>query len=240
MMFGVKPAGTVAYMGGVWALPEDFTWSWGQMIQHNQEYVVKDNEYIYYDRARVSFHSFARNHIVSRMQGDWLLQLDTDIRFEPDLLARILQRIERYEDMDVQVLSGVYVAKGPPHHPIVYTKKDDGFAPIGQWGNEDSQCSDEPQLYEIAGAGGGVLWIKHDVFNKIYDELKEEPFSIIPPFSEDLSFFKRLEKLKIKAYFDPSIQVEHLGVRGYTLSDLDTKRINLDDKVNVQGLACKR
>ena len=85
-----KTIGTVGYMGGIMAIPEPFMWSWSQMVQFNSEVLPQ----IHYTRARMSLHSAARNELYAQMQGDWLLQLDTDLVFDPDFVARMVRMFD--------------------------------------------------------------------------------------------------------------------------------------------------
>ena len=105
MLLGRKVIGTVAFMGGVPAVLTDFARSWGKMIQYTMEFGCDANETIYLDDAPVSFHSWARNSLVDRMLGDWLFMMDTDHAFEPDLLVRMLHRMNEFK---MDVLVGVY------------------------------------------------------------------------------------------------------------------------------------
>src|SRR5262245_49717955 len=113
-MIGRKAIGTVGYLGGLMSVPEEFNWAWGQMIQYNSEYLAESNEYVHMARAKVSYHAAARNSLVDQMLGDWLLQLDTDHKFDPDMLARMLFQMDRHQ---VDVLTAVYVSKSYPHFP---------------------------------------------------------------------------------------------------------------------------
>ena len=56
----MKHIGSVAYMGGIWAKPEEFDWSWTQMLCFNYEHLGP----IHYDRARLTN---------SMHNGRWLL-----------------------------------------------------------------------------------------------------------------------------------------------------------------------
>lgn len=219
MLYGKRILGTVAYMGGVMTIPERFTWSWGQMVQWNSEYFCNPGEIVWYDRATMSYHSAARNSIVDKMRGDWLLMLDTDHSFEPDICARMLNIMD---DADIDVLTGIYQYKNPPYAPVVYRKVGDGFATVGDW-------SDGLTAFEIGSAGGGCLLVRKHVYDRIRDELDEGPFDIDHPYSEDHSFFRRLDKLGIKAYCTPKIQCHHLEVREIGLEDYDRDGVSLSE-----------
>ena len=209
MLIGKKVKGAIAYMGGVFALPEPFVWSWSQMVEYNADYLVNPNDRIHYERATASYHSFARNTLVQKMQGDWLLMLDTDHVFDPDIAVRMLDRMDKW---NIDVLVGMYQYKTPPHSPVLYLKKGNAFEMLGKWDKK-------ADVIEVGSAGAGCLLVKKTVFERIKNELKQEPFDILPPFSEDHSFFKRLHKLKIPAYCDPTIECHHLMMKKISLED---------------------
>ena len=214
MLLGRHVIGTVAYMGGVPSLPEPFVWCWTQMIEYNSEYLVQPNERIHYDRATISFHSMARNQLVSQMQGDWLLMLDIDMTFEPDICARLLLHLERD---GADAVTGVYVFKGPLHSPVLYTSDGkSGLAPIGDW---DRPQNAEAYLMPIESAGAGCLMVRRSVLDQIAADSKSGPFDIEPPYGEDHSFFRRLKKSGCKAYASPTIRCGHLAWRAWTLDD---------------------
>lgn len=201
--------GTVAYLGGLPATLEAFTWAWGQLIQYNSEYLCGPGEYVHYDKATVSFHSFARNSLVERFLGDWLLMLDTDHAPEPDLAVRLVTWLGKTE---VDVLGGVYCHRTPPNSPVLYQWNEDGtgLEPIGDW-------SRDVPVMQVGSSGAGALLVRRSVYDRIRDELKCGPFDIIPPFGEDHSFFKRCRQLKIPVYAALAVEARHLEVRAFGL-----------------------
>lgn len=210
--------GTVGYMGGVPTVGEYFAWSLANMIQYNCEYLVGPNTGIYYDRALTSFHANARNDMVKRMRGDWLLQLDTDHLFEPDLLARLLLRMEKY---GVDVVTGLYTYKEPPYAPVLYHfTEDKRIAPLGSWDKE-------ADIFQVDSAGAGCLLAKRSVFEKILAQTGEWPFDCRLGLTEDHSFFVRLKECDIKAYCVPSVECHHVRPQALSIQDYDTRRIVL-------------
>ena len=226
-VMGKKPIGTVAYMGGVMAVPEAFCWSFAQMVQYNTEYLCNPGEIVHYERATVSYHSYARNNICERVRGDWVLMLDCDHTFDPDILARMVNQMNTH---NIDVLTAMYQYKKHPHNPVLYSwdKEDKNLELIGKW-------DESARLFEIGSAGGGTLLIKKSVINRIKRELGENPFDIIHPYSEDNSFFKRLKTLGIKAYCDPNIISNHLLVKELSMEDYDTSELTFSEKTNVEG-----
>lgn len=227
MLLANKVVGTVGYLGGIMTVPESFCWAWGQLVQYCNEYAVEPGQLIHWDHATVSYHSFARNQLVARFLGEWLLMLDTDHIFEPNIVVRLLHRMQTY---NLDVVTGIYQYKGPPYSPVLYTwdDKQENFLPLGAW-------DPEQPLFQVAAAGAGCLLVRRSVFDRIKTELHEGPFDIIPPCSEDLSFFKRLQRLGIPVFCDSRIEVNHLHLQPITLEDYDTRTIELAERQVVEG-----
>jgi len=207
MLTRKKTIGTVGYMGGVMALPEPFVYSWTQMIEFNQDALCQEDQQIHYTRTQYSLHSAARNDLVERMRGDWLLQLDTDIVFDPDFCARLVRVMEVY---NLDIVTGVYPYKSNPGVPTLYRHNSE----IGR--HDPIAVPEEAmgmEVFEVDSAGGGCLLVKRSVFARILNELKQHPFEMIPPMGEDHSFFARARKLAIKAHCAWQVQAAHLGFK---------------------------
>lgn len=193
------PIGTVARM---WAdsTYSSFTDSLVELLSFSNLSLCRPGEYIHYDKATVSWHEQGRNELVSNFLGDWLLMLDTDHVFAPDLLVRLLEFSKKY---NARVISGAYTYKFYPHAPVANLwLPDNSVAPILDW-NRDKE------VLEVGPVGGGCLLIHRDVFDKIHEKLNEEPFSIIRGLSEDYSFCKRCQLLGIPVFWAPRVQCHH-------------------------------
>ena len=261
-MYGRKPKGTVAYMGGIPAVYEPFCWAWGQLIQYNEEFLCNDKEYIHYYRATFSDHAPARNSIVKSSLGDWLFMLDTDHIFEPDILHRLLRSME---ELDLDVITGIYQFKKHPFSPVIYKWEDDNeeqdekevvklvekILPNQKEENKLSRPKKDitnfPQaiagwdksvkLMRIGSTGAGCLLVKQKVFDRIKIELNEEPFSRIKSFSEDHSFFYRLKQLDIKVFCDMRVQCKHVILKEIDLEDYDEENVDKAEPKPVDGFA---
>jgi len=200
--------GTIGYMGGVMAVPEPFCCSWGNLCVYSEAALCGENEHIHFDRAKVSLHDFARHELIRRMQGDWVLMLDTDLSFEPDFAARL---VRLFEVNQLDVLCGIYSYKVPPHYPVLYqhNPETNRVEIMADW---DPQA----QLQSVDSAGAGCLLIRRRILERITSELKENPFDRYGTKGEDHSFFDRLRKLGITAWCAPHVEADHLefwGVR---------------------------
>jgi len=231
MIRGTRTNGTISHMPlGVRGL-EDFHWAWTQMLQYNADYLVAPGERIHYTMASVTYHSYARNHLVDHMQGDWLLMLDTDHTFEPDLAARLLARMIEHQ---VDVLTGLYCSRHPPYHPVLMTRVGDQVQWLGDW---DRHPAHPTLLMPIGSAGAGCLLVHRRVFDRIRADLNENPFEIRKCFSEDNSFFDRLHQLGIPAYCCPAIEAPHLRTVPVRLADYHPDPTLIGPRIPIEGLA---
>lgn len=231
MPFGYKAIGTVAYMGGVPAVLEPFCWAWGQMIQHNQERLCSGPDFVHYDRAAMSDHAPARNSLVGRFLGDWLIQMDTDHRFDPDIVSRMV----RYANANaIDVLSAVYYTKGQPHVPVLFEWVDIGGRPglqhLAVW-------DPKVRVLPIGSAGGGCLFIRRKVFDALALAYPGEgAFDRIKPFSEDHSLFVRCKEQGIKCYAAMAVETQHLRIAEVTGADFDAAAGPVSELFPVEAL----
>jgi glycosyltransferase involved in cell wall biosynthesis len=216
-----RAIGTVAYMGGIQATLEPFTWAWGDLREFTREALCAPDEYVYADRARHSLHDKARNELCQRMVGDWLFMLDCDLTFEPDICAHLVTLMYKY---DLDVVSGLYPYKNNPTLPILshWNAERLKYEPIIAW-------DESRDLFEFGAGGGGILLIRRRVFETIHARLRQEPFARIwdeeiqTTAGEDFSFFERLRVLGIKAHCAWRTQAGHLDFQSKML---DMKNLN--------------
>jgi hypothetical protein len=202
----IKPniIGTIGYMGGTPFNHENFTWCWGELVKYTTMYFARRDEEVHIVKATASYHEAARNELVSKMMGDWLLMLDMDHEYEPDLVVRMLDRMNR---ANVDAVTGFYVKRNPPHLPLLYSRNKSGnpndpWQQLASWNPPNASA-------KVDGCGAGCLLVKRTVYERCIREFGP-PFSVEPPYSEDISFCRRLSKMGVQILCDPRIQYRHL------------------------------
>jgi len=181
-----------------------FTNSLVQMLLYSQHALCGKHEYIHYNRARASYHELGRTQLVDEMEGDMLLQLDSDHQFQPDLLERLLYFKQREK---ARVISGIYCYKMPPYGPVANIWGDKGqVIPLGAW-------HPDTEILQVGPVGAGCLLTDRDVFDEIKRTLRQAPFHIIQGLSEDYSFAKRCHQLKIPIHLAMKVECHHLAPR---------------------------
>lgn len=216
MLHNKRVIGTIGIMAGLPCNLEEFSWSYGNLIDYSNHYVCGPQERIELVKSAHSFHILARNQMADAMEGEWLLQLDMDHSFEPDLLARLLNLMNKYDrpDYRVGVVGGLYLHKQPPYNPTIwqFTGQEDQTVPILNW--------PEGEVLEVGVIGTGALLVKRWVFDRIEKELGEKPFSVSEYkglVGEDFAFARRCRKLGIPMLVDPRIEGHHAKVTRLTV-----------------------
>lgn len=139
---------------------------------------------------------------------DWLLFLDSDMRFPADTILRLLSH-------QAPFVAANYTTRRAPAEPVAFKR-------IGTleklWTDEDSTG-----LEECAACGLGVALIHREVFEKM-----EKPWFLIPylaeqdgNWGEDVWFCNQARKagFPIQIDHDLSKEVTHIGLREYDYQD---------------------
>lgn len=229
---GKRALGTVGYIGSSIGL-DQFYWSLIQLVQFNYEVLCPEGFYVHVDRSLASGQMNARNELVGNMQGDWLLQIDSDHEFDPDTLMRMLQY---FEGQKLDVLVGCYVFKHEPFNPVLFKHVGGEYKAMIEWGTEEMPRS-SIRLLPIDAAGAGALLVRRSVFDRIHKEFGQMPFSKFPPyFTDDFAFFERCRRLGIKSWAAPLIDFGHLRVQSVGLRDYDSTGLPTPITVHEQAL----
>jgi GT2 family glycosyltransferase len=148
----------------------------------------------------------ARNDLAKKAVAcgaDFVLWIDSDMVFSPDLLQRLMEHMKNPE---IDMVSGLYFRRVAPYTPVLYDKLE-----ITEERCEHTEFDQIPvKPFEVGGCGfGGVLMrtsLIYDVALKFGDM-----FAPIKGVGEDLSFCWRARQLGHKVICDPSITLGHVG-----------------------------
>ena len=156
----------------------------------------------------------ARNQLVkyAREKGgyDYVLWLDSDMTFEPDLLDRMLDDIEGKETgKKLQAVTGLCFGRRPPFNPCIYKEldvKQDGklITPYR------TVYEDYPRdsLFEVEACGFACVLMRMDLLEAM--GIYGVPFFPVAGLGEDLTFCWRARKLDIKFHCDSRLKIGHI------------------------------
>ena len=148
----------------------------------------------------------SRNNLATRaiqMESDYVLWLDSDMVFEPELLIRLMDTLKKTES---DIVTGLYFRRVPPHTPVLFDKLE-MHGSICSW-TEFHEIPAEP--FEVGGCGFGCVLMNTGVFFDVQSK-HGNMFAPIANTGEDLAFCWRARDCGYKIICDPSIICGHVG-----------------------------
>ena len=150
----------------------------------------------------------ARNQLVkyAREKGgyDFVLWLDSDMTFEPDLLEKLLEDIEGR-----QAVTGLCFGRRPPFNPCIYKELDvetEGKLITPYRTIYDDYPRDS--VFEVEACGFACVLMRMDMLEAM--GIYGVPFFPVAGLGEDLTFCWRARKLDIKFHCDSRLKIGHI------------------------------
>ena len=156
----------------------------------------------------------ARNQIVqyaiSKGGYDFILWLDSDMTFEPDLMEKLMADIEGAEDGEKKMaVTGLCFGRRPPFKPCIYKKLDvqtNGQMVLPVCENWFDYPRDS--VFEIEACGFACLMMRMDMLEAM--GIYGVPFFPVGGLGEDLTFCWRAKKLDMKFHCDSRLKIGHI------------------------------
>ena len=107
-----------------------------------------------------------RNELVQRMQGDWILFIDSDMSFQPDAIGRL---VKVREEHDLDIVGGLCFQRKDPHQPTMYMREsptEGGYSFLEKWDSD---------LVEVDATGFAFVLIHRRVFERMVRVYEERP-----------------------------------------------------------------
>lgn len=159
---------------------------------------------------------------------DWFLSVDSDVVLDIDIYKMLCEKADKD---NAPVVCGIYfIEDNTKSSNLTFSKFDNIHGSIYAYNDEEVKIMTN-ELIRIKSAGLGLTMIHKDVFKKLREHYKDA--SIYGPYlegegfiGEDISFFRKLEKLNIPVHVHTSAIAVHLktvGI-GYNISE-QSKRV---------------
>ena len=156
----------------------------------------------------------ARNQLVkyARDKGgyDFVLWLDSDMTFEPDLLDRMLDDIEGKETGErLQAVTGLCFGRRPPFNPCIYSELDvkiEGKVITPSRTVYENYPRDS--VFEVEACGFACVLMRMDMLEAM--GIYGVPFFPVAGLGEDLTFCWRARKLDIRFHCDSRLKIGHI------------------------------
>ncbi len=135
---------------------------------------------------------------------DYVLWLDSDMVFEPNLLERLLKHMND----ETKMVTGIYYKRRPPYSPVLFKTMEPRSN--GGWNFSDYEDYPEKGLFEVGACGFGCVLMATEV---ILDVQIKHGYLFHPMNSggEDISFCWRARQCGYKIMCDPEIICGHVG-----------------------------
>lgn len=162
----------------------------------------------------------ARNRLVMyavEKEFDYMLFIDSDMVFQPDLLDRLMADIKGGKEF----VCGLAFKRRLPTSPVILKEcnwevsKEEGFKHHVEYFNDYPKDS----LFQIAGCGFGCVLIKVSMILDMAQYFGMSPFTPLPGLGEDYSFCWRAAQIGKKMWCDSSVKLGHMGQKMYTEED---------------------
>lgn len=137
-------------------------------------------------------------------EADYVLWLDSDMVFDPDLLERMQKTLQ---DNDLDILTGLYFRRTSPYTPVLLDKLEPYKT---GWKHHDMTDIPESGLFEVAGCGFGCVLMSTEVLMSVQAK-HGYMFHPMNNGGEDISFCWRARDCGYKIMCDPELICGHVG-----------------------------
>ena len=149
----------------------------------------------------------ARNNLARwaiREEADWVLWLDSDMVFGPDLLNRMLKVCT---ENDIDFLTAVCCRRKPPYTPCLF----DRLEKIDKGASYTAFLSIPEGRFQVGGCGFAGVLLSTDVLISVASKFDGRMFDPIDGFGEDVSFCWRARQCGYEIWCDSEISMGHVG-----------------------------
>ena len=149
----------------------------------------------------------ARNELARqaiKSEADWVLWLDSDMVFEPDLLKKMLKVCE---ENDIDFLTGLCFRRKPPYTPCLFDRLDKM-----EHGASYTTIMSVPEgRFKVGGCGFAGVLMSTDVLLSVAAKFGGRMFDPMEGFGEDVSFCWRARQCGYEIWCDSDIELGHIG-----------------------------
>ncbi len=149
----------------------------------------------------------ARNELARqaiKAEADWVLWLDSDMVFEPDLLKRMLAVCK---ENGIDFLTAVCFRRKPPYTPCLF----DRLEKVGHGASYTAIMSVPEGRFKVGGCGFAGVLMSTDVLLSVAAKFGGRMFDPMEGFGEDVSFCWRARQCGYEIWCDSEIELGHVG-----------------------------
>ena len=137
-------------------------------------------------------------------KADFILWIDSDMVFPPDMLQKLIADAESGKDM----ITGLCFRRRPDYNPAIWKRLRPGLP--GESVVETYDDYPEEAVFEVEACGMAAILMRTSVIREVFEKEKAL-FAPIPGYGEDVSFCLRARKAGFSVWCDSHIKVGHLA-----------------------------
>ncbi len=149
----------------------------------------------------------ARNNLARqaiKAEADWVLWLDSDMVFRPDLLQRMLKVCT---ENDIDFLTALCFRRKPPYTPCLF----DRLEKVDKGASYTTLMSVPEGRFQVGGCGFAGVLLSMDVLLSVAARFNGRMFDPIDGFGEDVAFCWRARQCGYDIWCDSEIEMGHVG-----------------------------
>lgn len=149
----------------------------------------------------------ARNNLARqaiKSEADFVLWLDSDMVFAPDLLQRMLKVCQ---DEHIDFLTGLCFRRKPPYTPCLF----DRLEKVDNGASYTALMSVPDGRFKVGGCGFAGVLMSTDVLLSVAAKFNGRMFDPMDGFGEDVSFCWRARQCGYDIWCDSEIELGHVG-----------------------------
>jgi glycosyltransferase involved in cell wall biosynthesis len=172
--------------------------------EYVQRYIVQGNVLVH-----------QRNECLHRMDGDWILFVDSDMAWQPDAIKTLVETRDKF---DLDMVGALCFQRSAPFQPTMYMRASNdehGFTFLEEWA--------EDAAVEVDATGMAFCLIHKRVLSSVmggpFPDLAERSeltpwpfFSWGGEYGEDFKFCMEAKDAGSRIFVDTSVKVDHIGM----------------------------
>lgn len=149
----------------------------------------------------------ARNNLARQAikhEADWVLWLDSDMVFNPDLLQRMMKVCT---ENDIDFLTALCFRRKPPYTPCLFDRLDK----VEKGASYTALLSVPEGRFQVGGCGFAGVLMSTDVLISVSAKFNGRMFDPMEGFGEDVAFCWRARQCGYDIWCDSDIEMGHVG-----------------------------
>lgn len=149
----------------------------------------------------------ARNNLARqaiKAEADYVLWLDSDMVFAPDLLQRMMKVCK---DENIDFLTALCFRRKPPYTPCLF----DRLEKMENGASYTALMSVPDGRFKVGGCGFAGVLMATEVILSVMAKFNGRMFDPLPGFGEDVAFCWRARQCGFDIWCDSNIELGHVG-----------------------------